>query len=145
MFAKFSPDGSRVAYVRANNLYVEDVDRDPVVLVDGLTKNWRYPGWRVTWTLGPKKVIEAIEPSKDVDCFTPANVGKVQIGLPGPVSCTPAGIEALLAFYDVPVAGREVCILGRGTTLGRPFAGLGALPPRLVRPVAGRARRGALV
>jgi N-succinyldiaminopimelate aminotransferase len=41
--------------------YVEDVERDPVVLVDGLTKNWRYPGWRVTWTLGPKKVIEAIE------------------------------------------------------------------------------------
>ena len=41
--------------------YVEDVDRDPVVIVDGLTKNWRYPGWRVTWTLGPKSVIEALE------------------------------------------------------------------------------------
>ncbi len=41
--------------------YVEDVDRDPVVIVDGLTKNWRYPGWRVTWTLGPKPVIEAME------------------------------------------------------------------------------------
>jgi N-succinyldiaminopimelate aminotransferase len=41
--------------------YVEDVDRDPVVLVDGLTKNWRYPGWRVTWTIGPRQVIEAIE------------------------------------------------------------------------------------
>ena len=40
--------------------YVEDVDRDPVVLVDGLTKNWRYPGWRISWTLGPKTVIEAI-------------------------------------------------------------------------------------
>lgn len=40
--------------------YVEDVDRDPVVIFDGLTKNWRYPGWRVTWTVGPKKVIEAI-------------------------------------------------------------------------------------
>jgi len=40
--------------------YVEDVDRDPVVILDGLTKNWRYPGWRVTWTVGPKKVIEAI-------------------------------------------------------------------------------------
>ncbi|RMH36715.1 MAG: pyridoxal phosphate-dependent aminotransferase [Deltaproteobacteria bacterium] len=39
---------------------VEDVDRDPVVLLDGLTKNWRYPGWRVTWTLAPKSVIEAI-------------------------------------------------------------------------------------
>jgi aspartate/methionine/tyrosine aminotransferase len=40
--------------------YVEDVDRDPVVLFDGLTKNWRYPGWRVTWTVGPKSVIEAV-------------------------------------------------------------------------------------
>ena len=40
--------------------YVEDVDRDPVVLFDGLTKNWRYPGWRVTWTVGPKSVIESV-------------------------------------------------------------------------------------
>jgi N-succinyldiaminopimelate aminotransferase len=40
--------------------YVTDVDRDPVVLFDGLTKNWRYPGWRVTWALGPKAVVEAL-------------------------------------------------------------------------------------
>jgi hypothetical protein len=40
--------------------YVEDVDRDPVVILDGLTKNWRYPGWRVTWTVGPRSVIEAV-------------------------------------------------------------------------------------
>jgi len=40
--------------------YVEDVNRDPVVIFDGLTKNWRYPGWRVTWTLAPAKVIEAV-------------------------------------------------------------------------------------
>lgn len=40
--------------------YVEDVDHDPVVLFDGLTKNWRYPGWRVTWTVGPKAVIQAV-------------------------------------------------------------------------------------
>jgi N-succinyldiaminopimelate aminotransferase len=40
--------------------YVEDVDRDPVVIFDGLTKNWRYPGWRLTWTLGPKSVIESV-------------------------------------------------------------------------------------
>ena len=39
--------------------YVEDVDRDPVVIFDGLTKNWRYPGWRVTWAVGPKPVIES--------------------------------------------------------------------------------------
>src|SRR5206468_6757035 len=40
--------------------FVDDVERDPVILVDGLTKNWRYPGWRISWTLGPKAVIEAI-------------------------------------------------------------------------------------
>jgi N-succinyldiaminopimelate aminotransferase len=40
--------------------YVEDVNQDPVVLFDGLTKNWRYPGWRVTWTVGPKQVIDAV-------------------------------------------------------------------------------------
>jgi aspartate/methionine/tyrosine aminotransferase len=40
--------------------YVEDVDRDPVVILDGLTKNWRYPGWRVTWTVAPKRVIEGV-------------------------------------------------------------------------------------
>jgi aspartate/methionine/tyrosine aminotransferase len=40
--------------------YVEDVDHTPVVLFDGLTKNWRYPGWRVTWTVGPREVIDAV-------------------------------------------------------------------------------------
>jgi N-succinyldiaminopimelate aminotransferase len=40
--------------------YVTDVNRDPVILFDGFTKNWRYPGWRVTWTVGPRKVIEAV-------------------------------------------------------------------------------------
>jgi N-succinyldiaminopimelate aminotransferase len=40
--------------------YVEDVNRDPVIIFDGFTKNWRYPGWRVTWTLAPPKIIEAV-------------------------------------------------------------------------------------
>jgi len=40
--------------------FVEDVESDPIIIVDGLTKNWRYPGWRISWTLGPKAVIEAI-------------------------------------------------------------------------------------
>ncbi|HRO25547.1 MAG TPA: pyridoxal phosphate-dependent aminotransferase, partial [Promineifilum sp.] len=40
--------------------HVEDVDRDPVIIVDGLTKNWRYPGWRISWTLAPRDVIHAI-------------------------------------------------------------------------------------
>jgi aspartate/methionine/tyrosine aminotransferase len=40
--------------------YVKDVDRDPVVILDGHTKNWRYPGWRVTWTVAPRKIIDAV-------------------------------------------------------------------------------------
>jgi N-succinyldiaminopimelate aminotransferase len=40
--------------------YVEDVDRDPVVILDGFTKNWRYPGWRTTWVVGPRSVIDAV-------------------------------------------------------------------------------------
>ncbi|MFL5358427.1 pyridoxal phosphate-dependent aminotransferase [Archangium sp.] len=40
--------------------YVEDVNKDPIVLFDGLTKNWRYPGWRMTWTVGPRQVIDAV-------------------------------------------------------------------------------------
>ncbi|MCU1452573.1 MAG: Methenyltetrahydrofolate cyclohydrolase [Acidimicrobiales bacterium] len=66
--------------------------------------------------------LQVMDPDKDVDGLHPTNMGRLALGLPGPVSCTPAGIEALLAFYEIPVAGREVCILGRGTTLGRPLA-----------------------
>ena len=64
----------------------------------------------------------ALDPDKDVDGLHPVNMGRLALGMPGPVPCTPAGIEALLAHYEIPVAGREVCILGRGTTLGRPLA-----------------------
>ena len=63
-----------------------------------------------------------MDPDKDVDGLHPVNMGRLAMSLPGPVPCTPAGIEALLAHHEVPVAGREVCILGRGTTLGRPLA-----------------------
>jgi len=63
-----------------------------------------------------------MDPDKDVDGLHPVNLGRLVLGVPGPVPCTPAGIEALLAYYDIPVAGREVVVLGRGFTLGRPLA-----------------------
>ncbi len=53
------PDGVTTPIVSAA-AYVDDVEKDPIILVDGLTKNWRYPGMRISWTLGPKKVIEAV-------------------------------------------------------------------------------------
>lgn len=63
-----------------------------------------------------------MDPDKDVDGLHPTNMGRLALGMPGPVPCTPAGIEALLAHYEIPVSGRSVCILGRGTTLGRPLS-----------------------
>jgi methylenetetrahydrofolate dehydrogenase (NADP+)/methenyltetrahydrofolate cyclohydrolase len=63
-----------------------------------------------------------VDPDKDVDGMHPLNLGRLSVGLPGPLPCTPAGIEALLAHYEIPVAGHEVVILGRGATIGRPLA-----------------------
>lgn len=63
-----------------------------------------------------------MDPEKDVDGLHPVNMGRLAMMMPGPVPCTPAGIEAILAHYKIPVSGHEVCILGRGTTLGRPLA-----------------------
>lgn len=63
-----------------------------------------------------------IDPAKDVDGMHPLNLGKLAAGIEGPLPCTPAGIEELLAFHEVQVSGREVVILGRGATLGRPLA-----------------------
>ncbi|MET8349149.1 tetrahydrofolate dehydrogenase/cyclohydrolase catalytic domain-containing protein [Micromonospora sp. NPDC005206] len=68
--------------------------------------------------------LQRIDPDKDVDGMHPLNLGRLALGLPGPVPCTPAGIEALLAHHGIPVSGREVVILGRGATLGRPLATL---------------------
>lgn len=66
--------------------------------------------------------LATMDPAKDVDGMHPANLGALILGLPGPKPCTPAGIEALLAFYEIAVAGRDVVILGRGATLGRPLS-----------------------
>ena len=67
-------------------------------------------------------VLMAVDPDKDVDGLHPTNVGRLALGIPGPVSCTPAGIEAILSHYGVPVAGRHVVVVGRGVTIGRPLS-----------------------
>jgi methylenetetrahydrofolate dehydrogenase (NADP+)/methenyltetrahydrofolate cyclohydrolase len=66
--------------------------------------------------------LSEMDPDKDNDGMHPTNMGRLALGMPGPVPCTPAGIEALLAHYEIPISGKEVCILGRGTTLGRPLS-----------------------
>ncbi|HEX5265329.1 MAG TPA: tetrahydrofolate dehydrogenase/cyclohydrolase catalytic domain-containing protein [Acidimicrobiales bacterium] len=68
------------------------------------------------------RAVAAIDPDKDVDGIHPFNMGRLALSMPAPVPCTPGGIESLLAYYNVPVAGRHVVILGRGVTIGRPLA-----------------------
>jgi methylenetetrahydrofolate dehydrogenase (NADP+)/methenyltetrahydrofolate cyclohydrolase len=94
---------------------ITEFSADPAV--HGLLVQHPVPGH-----LDYDKALAAMDPDKDVDGMHPINMGRLALGLPGPLPCTPAGIEALLAFYEIPVAGREVVILGRGATLGRPLA-----------------------
>ena len=69
-----------------------------------------------------QKVIEAIDPRKDVDGFHPTNVGRTVIGLPAFVSATPAGIMELLSRYKIETAGKHCVILGRSNIVGRPMS-----------------------
>ena len=69
-----------------------------------------------------ESALAEMDPDKDADGLHPVNMGRLALSVPGPVPATPAGIEALLAHYEIPVSGRNVCILGRGFTLGRPLA-----------------------
>ena len=66
-------------------------------------------------------VLEAIDPNKDADGLHPLNLGKLVIGDPAPLPCTPRGIIELLHRYDVSTKGAEIVIVGRGLTVGRPL------------------------
>lgn len=71
-----------------------------------------------------QRVIEAIDPRKDVDGFHPVNVGRMSIGLPCFVSATPAGIMELLRRYDIDTKGKHCVVLGRSNIVGKPVASL---------------------
>lgn len=77
--------------------------------------------------LNEEQALLAVDPAKDVDGLHPVNLGRLVMGTPGPLPCTPAGIQALLAAYDVPIAGKHVVVVGRGLTIGRPLSLLMAM------------------
>ena len=60
-------------------------------------------------------------PAKDADGLHPINLGRLVLNVPGPLPCTPVGIVELLRRFDVPIAGAEVVVVGRGITVGRPL------------------------
>lgn len=65
--------------------------------------------------------LELIDPLKDADGLHPMNLGRLVLGVPAPLPCTPRGILELLRHHGVPLDGAEVCVVGRGTTVGRPL------------------------
>ena len=67
------------------------------------------------WALG------LVDPAKDADGLHPANLGRLVLSEPGPLPCTPRGIVELLRRHGIALAGAEVCVIGRGTTVGRPL------------------------
>ena len=96
--------------------------------IDRLNNDDNYHGILVQLPLpqhiDPQKIIEAIDPAKDVDCFHPFNVGRLAIGMSVFEPCTPAGIVELLKRYHIDPSGKHVVILGRSNIVGKPMANL---------------------
>ena len=67
------------------------------------------------------RVLELMDPAKDADGLHPVSLGRLVLGIPAPLPCTPRGIVALLRAYDVPINGAHVVVVGRGITVGRPL------------------------
>ena len=74
--------------------------------------------------ISEQRVIEAIDPRKDVDGFHPVNTGRMVSGLPAFVSATPDGILSLLRYYKIETAGKHCVVIGRSNIVGRPIANL---------------------
>jgi methylenetetrahydrofolate dehydrogenase (NADP+)/methenyltetrahydrofolate cyclohydrolase len=71
--------------------------------------------------MGENTILGMIDPQKDADGLHPTNLGWLVLGRTAPLPCTPAGIVELLRRHDVEIAGAEVCVVGRGVTVGRPL------------------------
>lgn len=71
--------------------------------------------------LDANRVLELMDPAKDADGLHPMNLGRLVLGEPAPLPCTPRGIVELLRRYEVDIDGAEVVVVGRGVTVGRPL------------------------
>jgi len=94
---------------------VHDLNEDPDI--DGFIVQLPLPDH-----ISEQKVIEAIDPRKDVDGFHPQNVGRMAIGLPAFVSATPQGIMELLKRYEIETEGKHCVVVGRSNIVGRPMS-----------------------
>jgi methylenetetrahydrofolate dehydrogenase (NADP+)/methenyltetrahydrofolate cyclohydrolase len=94
---------------------IEDLDNDNAV--DGILIQLPLPSHVDT-----KRVLEAVDPAKDVDGFHPVNLGRLVSGRPGLVACTPAGCMEILRRNNIPIEGANAVVLGRSDIVGKPMA-----------------------
>src|SRR5258707_3239176 len=94
---------------------VEDLNRDNDV--DGILVQLPLPS-----QVDTKRILEAVDPAKDVDGFHPVNLGRLVSGRPGLVACTPAGCMEILRRNNIPIEGANAVVLGRSDIVGKPMA-----------------------
>src|SRR5258706_6699214 len=94
---------------------VEDLNRDNNV--DGILIQLPLPP-----QVDAKRILEAVDPAKDVDGFHPVNLGRLFSGRPGLVACTPAGCMEILRRNNIPIEGANAVVLGRSDIVGKPMA-----------------------
>lgn len=111
-----------------HKLPADTTEQELLTLIDRLNGDGTVDGILVQLPLpahlNEEKVLNAIAPDKDVDCFHPVNVGKMVTGQPVFLPCTPAGVMEMLRAYEIPVAGRHCVVLGRSNIVGKPMATL---------------------
>lgn len=102
----------------------ETTEEELLSLIDTLNKDQGVNGILVQLPLPAhiceKHILDAIAPSKDVDCFHPENVGKMCLGESGFLPCTPAGVVELLKREGIDIAGKECVVIGRSNIVGKP-------------------------
>ena len=127
---KKSPGLAEKTGIRATTLRFPETisETELLTVIEKLNRDDNWNGVLVQLPLpghiSEQRVIEAIDPKKDVDCFHPVNVGKLVIGMPIFTPCTPAGIVELLMRYNIDPEGKHVVILGRSNIVGKPLANI---------------------
>ena len=117
-------DSAQVGIASIGRELPADATQDEVeAVVDELNTDPACTGFLVQLPLpaglDAQRVLHRIDPDKDADGLHPLNLGKLVLGEPGPVPGTPEGIIELLRRYDIPLAGADVTVIGRGITVGR--------------------------
>ena len=119
----------KVGFYSITHNMPDSISQDEIIAtIEMMNNNPRIDGILVQLPL-PKhidtdKILEVIDPKKDVDGFHPYNVGRLVTGLDGFVACTPLGVMKMFEEYDIDLQGKDVCVVGASNIVGKPMASL---------------------